>query len=148
MTASVSAPSAFRVSRELYAHSKAQDTKIRAAVRHWGHRTATKVKGNASSGTHAPGRPHIPGTGPGPNVATGDYRRTIGARFSSTPGHYYAYVGTNAPQGRRLEYGFTGQDSLGRSYDQPPFPHFGPGLDWAEPQFVAALGKAVDLDYR
>lgn len=32
---------------------------------------------NASTGEHPPGQPHIPGTGPGPNVARGNLRRSI-----------------------------------------------------------------------
>jgi hypothetical protein len=76
---------------------------------------------------------------PGPNAPTGDYRRSIGRRTSSTPAGSEGQVGTNKPQGRRLEHGFSGADSLGRVYDQPPYPHFGPALDKVAPQFQAAI---------
>ena len=51
---------------------------------------------------------------PGPNTITADYVRSwdlvFGADGSVT-------AGTNAPQARRLEKGFTGEDSLGRCVD-------------------------------
>jgi hypothetical protein len=53
-------------------------------------------------------------------------------------------VGTNKPQGRRLEYVYIGPDSLGRIFDQPPYPHLGPAVHTIEPQFVQALGRIVD----
>jgi hypothetical protein len=52
-------------------------------------------------------------------------------------------VGTNKPQGRRLEFGFVGEDSLGRSYDQAPLPHFGPALDDEAPRFEQAVKDAI-----
>jgi hypothetical protein len=77
---------------------------------------------------------------PGPRRQTGDYRRSIGAQTAQiAPGVWQGTVGTNAPQGRRLEYGFVGQDSLGRTYNQPPYPHFGPAVDETEPQYTAAM---------
>lgn len=45
-------------------------------------------------------------------------------------------IGTTAPQGRRLEFGFTGTDRLGRHYNQPPYPHVAPALD--------AFGRQID----
>jgi hypothetical protein len=81
---------------------------------------------------HATGRP-------GPNIITGHYNASIGVQISSTGGTAFAAVGTNAAQGRRLELGFHGTDSLGRRYNQPAFPHFGPALDEIEGPFEAAL---------
>lgn len=97
-------------------------------VQHFAALLKTKVK------AHASGRP-------GPNAPTGDYRRSITHEYGYDLGVYYAEVGTNAPQGRRLEFGFNGQDSLGRSYNQPPYPHFGPAVDEIEPLFLDALGE-------
>lgn len=104
------------------------DTRIAGVVRHHGRLLQTRVRGRAS------GRP-------GPRVVTGDYRRSIDFRMSSevSLGMHVAQVGTNNPQGRRLEMGFTGVDSLGRYYDQPPYPHFGPALDDTTPDFLSAL---------
>lgn len=86
----------------------------------------TQIKANAS------GRP-------GPNAPTGDYRRSWTRRkvrngFS---------VGTNRPQARRLEYGFVGRDSLGRMYNQPPYPHVGPAVDLIGPVYLARMEEVV-----
>lgn len=104
--------------------ASASKTQIRALVRHHTHLLNTRVK------RHASGRP-------GPNAPTGDYRRTIGTRFVETADTYTGEVGTNAPQGRRLELGFYGTDSLGRTYAQQPYPHFGPAFDETLPEFQA-----------
>lgn len=81
---------------------------------------------------------------PGPNVQTGDYRRSIGIQFYEGGGQFSAMVGTNLPQGRRLEFGFHGVDSLGRAYNQQPLPHFGPALDETETPFVAAVSTMLE----
>jgi hypothetical protein len=80
---------------------------------------------------------------PGPRVVTGDYRRSIALQMTRERGAYTAVVGTNSVQGRRLEYGFVGADSLGRMYNQQPLPHFQPALDETAPQFATALDVAV-----
>lgn len=134
------------LSKELIARAAVTDPQIRKIVRHYGHMLSTRVKANASTGHHRPGAPHIPGTGPGPNVATGDYRRSIHPEFVHSVVGHYAFVGTNAVQGRRLELGFTGVDSEGRYYDQPPFEHFGPAVTVIEPQFLGALEGVADVD--
>lgn len=79
---------------------------------------------------------------PGPNAPTGNYRRSIHRRTVKLTRSSYGEVGTNMPQGRRLEHGFTGQDSLGRSFDQPAYPHFGPALDFVADGFEHALADA------
>jgi hypothetical protein len=82
---------------------------------------------------------------PGPRRRTGDYRRSITAQAGRLPnGTHFAIVGTNAPQGRRLEYGFIGVDALGRHYSSPPLPHFGPSLDDTAPEYEAAMTRVVD----
>lgn len=105
------------------------DAQTRTVVLHYGQLLATRVQANAS------GRP-------GPNAPTGDYRRSIHAEPHGSGAGFAVAVGTNKPQGRRLEFGFSGRDSLGRLFDQPPYPHFGPAVAVIEPQFVAAL-KAI-----
>lgn len=87
----------------------------------------TRVKANAS------GRP-------GPNAPTGDYRRSW-TRRKVTGGFS---VGTNRPQARRLEYGFVGTDSIGRTYNQPPYPHLGPAVDVIEPLFNRRMAEIQD----
>jgi hypothetical protein len=111
-----------------------------ALTRTFGIKLQAQVKANAA------GRP-------GPRVQTGDYNRSIGLIVAQTAGAVVASVGTNKAQGRRLELGFEGVDSLGRSYSQPPYPHFGPAADAIEPEFVAAsaalgtsaLADAIDV---
>ncbi|WP_405999407.1 hypothetical protein [Streptomyces sp. NBC_00829] len=52
-------------------------------------------------------------------------------------------VFTDAPQQRRLEYGFVGVDRLGRQYRQPPFPHIEPAFRQTQSGFLDALRKGV-----
>lgn len=84
---------------------------------------------------------------PGPRRRTGDYRRSITAQTvrQPIPGIWQGWVGTNSPQGRRLENGFVGVDSLGRTYNQKPFPHFAPAVDVVGPQYQGALIELVGL---
>lgn len=119
------------VALDFVAASRESDAKLRAVVRHHGHLLRTRVMRNAS------GRP-------GPNVVTGDYRRSITVEFYEADGQFIATVGTNSPQGRRLEFGFHGADSLGRVYAQPPLPHFGPALDATAPEFNAAIALTLE----
>jgi hypothetical protein len=49
-------------------------------------------------------------------VITGQYRASWDVRMSTSGGQVTAEVYTDAPQARRLEYGFVGVDSLGRHY--------------------------------
>lgn len=52
------------------------------------------------------------------------------------------YVSNSLPYALRLEYGFTGPDSLGRVYNQPPRPMLGiVRLEW--PQIVDLVAKRV-----
>lgn len=67
---------------------------------------------------------------PGPRVITGGYRRSIVGQVTAVEGpRVVGQIGTNDIRARRLEYGFVGPDSLGRNYNQPPYPHFGPAED-------------------
>ncbi|MFI8085934.1 HK97 gp10 family phage protein [Kitasatospora sp. NPDC086009] len=77
---------------------------------------------------------------PGPNVITGGYRDSWTIEAGAAGELAEAAVGTRKPYGRRLEFGFSGVDSLGRRYNQPPFPHVGPALD--------TFGQQVDEQLR
>lgn len=83
---------------------------------------------------------------PGPRVQTGDYRRSIGLVLGSIGGSLQpsAIVGTNSPQGRRLEFGFVGTDSLGRHYNQGPLPHFEPDLYKTGNELQEAAARLID----
>ncbi|MEU7640946.1 HK97 gp10 family phage protein [Streptomyces sp. NPDC039016] len=80
---------------------------------------------------------------PGPNVITGQYRASWGVRVSTGGGEVAAEVYSDAPQARRLEYGFVGVDALGRHYRQPPFPHIEPAFRQTEPGYIKALADGV-----
>lgn len=74
--------------------------------------------------SHASGRP-------GPRVVTGNYI----SNFRIVDGR----VVNASPQTHRLEYGFVGTDSLGRAYNQPPFPHFRPALEEMHSEYVRGI---------
>ena len=118
------------VARELGELGRTANQRTNRIVRHHGQLLRTRVMANAS------GRP-------GPNAPTGDYRRSITLQVVRTGNTETAYVGTNLPQGRRLEFGFHGTDSLGRVYNQQPYPHFGPALDATSGGFITALETVV-----
>jgi hypothetical protein len=73
-------------------------------------------------------------------VKRGDYRRSIHAQKSG-PGE--VKIGTDKPQGKRLEYGFNQADKRGRRYHQPARPHFRPAIDTKGAAAVAEVGKAL-----
>lgn len=94
-----------------------------------GQQGLTQVKANAS------GRP-------GPRVITGNYRGSWNLRIERAgPTEGRVVIGSNAPQGPRLEYGFFGADVLGRHYQQPPFPHVRPMAQVVGPLFGARMTK-------
>lgn len=105
--------------------------KTRAVVHKHTQLLRTKIQAKAS------GRP-------GPNAPTGDYRRSWGVSFGGGTGFVFGAAGTNAPQGRRLELGFVGTDSLGRHYNQPPYSHVGSAAEEIEPGFVRDIGQIVE----
>lgn len=123
---------------------QAAQAEISRAVFRSGAYARTVVRANASSGTHPPGRPHIPGTGPGPNVATGDYRSGISQTNHQAVGEATSEVGTTAVQAARLEYGFVGRDSAGRYFQQRPFPHWEPATPVVEQFASTEMDKAQD----
>lgn len=107
-----------------------------------------RIRKNASTGYHKRGkgnpRGHIPGTGPGPNVSTGNYRRSVQVSHGAQPsGTAESIVHTNAPQAKRLEYGFRGTDSRGRTYKQPPYPHWNHAMKIVEPTFQREVENAI-----
>lgn len=103
---------------------------IEKAVKHTGEMGVARIRGNAS------GRP-------GPNVITGAYRNSWRVESRTLRAGAVCTIGTDLPYGRRLEFGFTGTDSLGRSYNQPPFPHVQPALPYIEGVLVAQMRLAI-----
>lgn len=119
-----------QVAAQLNARAAAALPAVSAVVQHYAMILETRIK------AHASGRP-------GPNAPTGDYRRSWTHEFSAAGLTAEAVVGTNKPQARRLEYGYVGPDSLGRIFNQPPYPHMGPAVEEVRPAFLAAVGAAV-----
>lgn len=65
-----------------------------------------EAKKNANTGTHPRGQGHIPGTGPGPNVMTGNLRRSIYSQTKIGFGNsYIAEVGASMVYARAVEMG-------------------------------------------
>jgi len=125
---------ASEVAGDIAALATKMQKRVHTVVTKWTNELERRVASNAS------GRP-------GPNVITGNYRRSINHQITSSESEVTGTVGTNAPQARRLEHGFHGTDSLGRSYSQPAYPHFGPALDSVKSEFeadVAAIAGGTD----
>lgn len=118
------------VAAELTARGVRAGVRAYAVTRMYGLLAERRIKANAS------GRP-------GPRAQTGDYRRSFTTQVSTSRGLVVAVVGTNKAQGRRLEYGFVGADSLGRIYAQPPFPHVVPAFEQTEPEFLEAITAII-----
>jgi hypothetical protein len=84
---------------------------------------------------------------PGPH---GTYRRSIHVepKIQEEDGKFFAIVGTDLHQARRLEYGFYDMtDSRGRHYYQLPQPHFRPPLDTEMDKYVAIMKGALEADF-
>lgn len=103
---------------------------IEKGVKHTGVLGVARIRGNAS------GRP-------GPNVVSGAYRNSWRPETKRLPYGAVCTIGTDLPYGRRLEFGFTGTDSLGRYYDQPPFPHVQPALPYIEQTLMGQMRLAI-----
>lgn len=82
---------------------------------------------------------------PGPNIITGDYYDSWRTETFSVPDGGGAIVGTDRPQGRRLELGFWDMtDSLGRHFFQPPYPHVQPAVNDLTDRYEEAFKDALD----
>jgi len=55
----------------------------------------------------------------------------------------FAVTGTNLEYARRIEHGFVGKDSLGRSYNQAPKPYLHPAFFAMENELPETLEKVV-----
>lgn len=58
----------------------------------------------------------------------------------SIPGIFTGVVGTNVEYARRLELGFVGKDSLGRTINQKPRPHIIPAYEKHRLKILARFG--------
>lgn len=105
---------------------------------------------NNFEGSHRPGEPHVGGNKP--DVVSGMLRRSIRVETAHREGRgvWFLRVGPTAPYGRRIERGFVGVDSLGRRYNQRPFPYLHPALRKSVPAirriYERAYAKAMKRD--
>lgn len=53
--------------------------------------------------------------------------------------------GTNIIYGPRLEFGFVGKDSLGRTYNQPAYPYLRPAFDEEKDACIQEISDALDI---
>lgn len=83
----------------------------------------------------APGEP--------PKLVTGDLRESIGSTVQESEGNVTGIVFAGAPYARRLEFGFVGRDSLGRSYGQAPRPFLRPALLDRRGEIMAQISAEV-----
>lgn len=77
----------------------------------------------------------------GPAVDGADFGDIGGATRGRD--HAEVLVGTDVPYGARIEYGFVGQDALGRTYNQPAQPYLRPAYDETRDAVVQEVGDAV-----
>jgi hypothetical protein len=83
---------------------------------------------------------------PGPNIVTGNLYGSIliDHTLGDTDGWGVATVYTSTIYARRLELGFYGTDSLGRSYSQPPYPFFSRAVEGSVDEFISVMQRAVN----
>lgn len=83
---------------------------------------------------------------PGPNIVSGNLygSMTIDRTIGDADGWGAATVGTEVPYSRRLELGFYGTDSLGRHYNQGPFPFFSRAIEGSVDEFLTVMQRAVN----
>jgi len=102
---------------------------------------ASLIERNAKqgfAGQHPLGTPRPIPDDPRPYAVTEALKRSIG-RFPSQPYHasrgiWQQSVAPTMEYGRRIELGFTGQDSALRTYKQPAYPYLGPAVKKAIPE--------------
>lgn len=81
---------------------------------------------------------------PGPRRIWGDYLRSWDSQVQRVGDNkVLGIIGSDAPQGPKLEYGWDGEDSLGRYSFQPPYPHIGPAVPEIEKLCFDEIHEAI-----
>jgi hypothetical protein len=121
------------VAQDLYFIKKQTAPAAGRLLRHHGRLLLMKVK------SHASGRP-------GPNIVTGGYYRALKVVHRPRGGFHRSEIITEPYKifWRRLEHGFVGVDSLGRSVNAPPYPHYGPAVDEHALVFYTAVELMIN----
>lgn len=91
--------------------------------------------------TNASGRP-------GPRRITGSYLNSWFIRSINRGGRPSYSASTRDPRAKRLEKGFMATDSLGRHYNQPPYPHILVSVLDLEPKYIRACQRLPRKWYR
>jgi len=78
-----------------------------------------------------------------PHVKTGRLRSSITHEVEGTITGATGRVGTNVKYARRHELGFVGVDSLGRKYNQKPYPYLRPALHKNEKKILKLFKDIV-----
>ena len=76
-------------------------------------------------------------------VLTGTLRRSIHTESTGGGSSVEISVGTNVPYAKRLEFGFSGTDSLGRTYNQPARPYMRPAMEQTRTQVVSEIAASL-----
>lgn len=129
-----------QLAADLRGLAEAATDRVHKAVVAAGALLQTNIKRRANEPRTAP----RPSTSPeGPRLLTGNYSRSINRQTTRTATASRTQTGTNAVQAMRLEVGFVGVDSLGRTINQRAYPHFSPGFDETAPVFEEQVTEAI-----
>lgn len=83
---------------------------------------------------------------PGPQEVTGEYNRNY-VVVTSEDG-MTVNASNPSPQTDRLEFGYVATDSLGRTYHQPPYPHWRPTFEQVAPLYREDILQAFPRVWR
>ncbi len=118
--------------REAVAALHSLNTRVDSAGRASTVEVAAEVERAAKNnfeGAHKRNEPRVPNSSNKPNIVTGRLRGSIRSTgVQRLAGGWTSAVGPTVVYGRRVELGFKGTDSIGRKYNQPAYPYFGPGV--------------------
>ena len=92
---------------------------VKYAIGRAGRAVDRQAKLNASTGVHKRGTPRIPGSGPGPNVITGNLRRSIRTKVVGFGDTYAAEVSASAIYARAVEKGLPEWNGVKYPYLEP-----------------------------
>ena len=79
---------------------------------------------------------------------SGDLKRSIGISITTVGGKLETRIGSNLEYARRIEFGFTGEDKLGRFYDQPGQPYLRPAFKAKKKAAVKEIMDVLKLQIR
>ena len=77
---------------------------------------------------------------PGPEQVTGEYNRNY--TVVVVDDGMAVNADNPSPQTNRLEFGYVASDSLGRTFHQPPYPHWRPTFEEAYPLYFEDVSQA------